>query len=586
MSEKKSTIRLRDYLTKGKVFVIPDYQRGYVWGKRRPNEDDSVTYLIRGLRAGFSCSPRREVFLQGVTVTECDDEISIIDGQQRTTFFYLLLKYLGCNVSFKIRYLSGREQSGTYLEGVTEDSCDPIDEREQFQDIYFFKKTLNIFRGELRDVPKKEFSEYLLDCVRFLYIDIPREQASRVFTMMNGNKATMLAEEVIKAEVLRVASRSEVNCSQDLSSAEWQANLLRSRYAREWDKWLHWWNRADVKKMFRCDNVMGLLISSVVGVGEGALTFEMFREAMLPNHVAREAKLVFDRLRRQQKLFEDLFNNPTTHNQIGAIVSILRKQGKPVISSFVRDLTARPLDVRLKLNDYYKCVFLGMSHNAIARLLDIISAEEEKDLLKAKELFRKQYDSTFQALRDPLLYESDSESRECAFRYLLRRNIDQDMAQGRKFDFSIWDCRSLEHIHAKSKVWHWDDKKEQRLDGNGNLLTNERFQLSGGCYLARDDISVESKDGSFTSTEHGIGNLVLLYYDENRDFNASSFEEKKELFFNPNKTKLMKSRRLLHTVCVFAEQKGWGGEEIAQNARHTLAEFEEFYSDLYGRFYV
>lgn len=33
-----ATITLREYLEKKKTFVIPYYQRGYVWGKSRAEE--------------------------------------------------------------------------------------------------------------------------------------------------------------------------------------------------------------------------------------------------------------------------------------------------------------------------------------------------------------------------------------------------------------------------------------------------------------------------------------------------------------------------------------------------------------------
>ena len=33
MTEKKTLISFREYLEKNKTFVIPEYQRGYVWGK-------------------------------------------------------------------------------------------------------------------------------------------------------------------------------------------------------------------------------------------------------------------------------------------------------------------------------------------------------------------------------------------------------------------------------------------------------------------------------------------------------------------------------------------------------------------------
>ena len=131
MADVRTTIRLRDYLSKRKTFVIPEYQRGYVWGKKRPGEDDSVTYLIRDLKSCFKSSPQRKVFLQGVTVTESDKEISVIDGQQRTTFFYLLLKCLGSKVEFKLRYLSGRKQSQDFIDNVSSNTNLPIDEADR-----------------------------------------------------------------------------------------------------------------------------------------------------------------------------------------------------------------------------------------------------------------------------------------------------------------------------------------------------------------------------------------------------------------------------------------------------------------------
>lgn len=588
MKDERSTIRLREYLGKQKKFVIPSYQRGYVWGKKRPAELDSVTYLMHDLKKAFTCKPRREVFLQGVTVTESDNAISVIDGQQRTTFFYLLLKSLGSNIAFKLQYLSGRSQSQRFLDGVSSDTDAKEDEKEPFQDIYFFKKTIRIIRQELQGVPRHDFEEFLLDKVMFLYIKIPEPQATRVFTMMNGNKATMLPEEVIKAEILRIASQKDLRSGLDASSAEWQANMLRNRYAREWDKWLHWWNREDVRRMFCCDNVMGMLISSVAGVGSGEkLTFELFRKTMLGNKTAQEAKGVFDRLRRQQKLFEDLFNNSRTHNMLGAIFGVLRNRSRDEVVGFVHDFIANPNVDKSKLDDYYKCVFLGMTHHEIVGLLGIAEIDPRKQD-HYKDAFQKNYDETLNALRDPLLYQSDKKSKECAFRYLLRRNVDQDTSQGRKFDFSIWqkDARSLEHIFPKSKVWHWqDDTHAVRVEGSTDSPVSLE-KIKAEHFIDRESIGIKDGGVEFKTTEHGIGNLVLLFKDENSGFNDFPFETKKELFFNPNKTKLTKSRRLLHTVCVFAEQKDWTGESIARNAMAVLAEFDDYYKDLYRRFYV
>ena len=49
-----ATITLREYIEdkgKGKSFLIPNYQRGYVWGKKPKDKDkiDAVTYILEVL---------------------------------------------------------------------------------------------------------------------------------------------------------------------------------------------------------------------------------------------------------------------------------------------------------------------------------------------------------------------------------------------------------------------------------------------------------------------------------------------------------------------------------------------------------
>ena len=90
----RPTLSLREYIgllhNEGN-FVIPDYQRGYVWGQKKKDVTlDSVTFLIRTLREAYLV--KKEVFLQGITVHGAANsfDIHLVDGQQRTTFFYLL----------------------------------------------------------------------------------------------------------------------------------------------------------------------------------------------------------------------------------------------------------------------------------------------------------------------------------------------------------------------------------------------------------------------------------------------------------------------------------------------------------------
>ncbi len=54
--------------------------------------------------------------MQGITVSQVkdQDDYVIVDGQQRTTFFYLLLKFLGYSGYIKIHY-DVRTASMTFL---------------------------------------------------------------------------------------------------------------------------------------------------------------------------------------------------------------------------------------------------------------------------------------------------------------------------------------------------------------------------------------------------------------------------------------------------------------------------------------
>lgn len=562
-------ITLKEYLGKNKTFVIPNYQRGYIWGKNRPGEKNSVEAILDDLLIKYTNNV--PVFLQGFTVTEKNDEIILVDGQQRTTFLFLLLKYLKYSQNFIIRY-DIRQTSADFLNNIKfDDSAIKEDNNEQFQDIFFFKKTLRIIKEKLNELKDPEelekFKEFLLNNIKFLYINIPERLSSRVFTMMNGSRAEMIPEEIIKAEILRLASiNNDVTIDY---SIEWENNMLRSRYAREWDKWLHWWNREDVQKFYRCDNTMGLLISAhaksktdktgKMGKAD-KLTFEFFKNECLKKGRAIEAKSTFNELRRLQKRFEDAFYDERIHNMIGAIMRL-----SPDKEDFIQYYFVKVK--KDQLDSYYKLAFLGMTH------LEIVNFLENRLNEECHQKFTEKYQQTLDRLRDDFIYTTDN--KEYAFRLLLRLNIDEDNKQndghGRYFDFSIWDngMRSLEHIMPKSRVKHYD-ASEDCLKGGDNERHDEPFY-----YLCdRNEIIYNDQ----RTTEHSIGNLVLLYKNDNSQFSNKKFTEKKNYFFDTQINEYFKSRHLLHTIYIFANSD-WSAEDIAKNKVQIIESFIKYYKE-------
>lgn len=541
-----ATITLKTYLEKNKTFVIPDYQRGYVWGKNYKDKKNSVDKLLDDLLERYH--NHTEVFLQGVTVSEKKGEIVLIDGQQRTTCLYLLLKWLGYEGKFKIRY-DVRKASNKYLL-----TLDPYNVKEnsgeKYQDIFFFERTLCIIRDKLEKVDKKDFIDFLLTKVKFLYINVDPDKATQVFTMMNGNKAKMQEEEIIKAEILRLATLNETD--REDFEIEWENNLLRSRYAKQWDNWLRWWNDEAVKSLFRCSNNMGLLVSSFLHIRKDTkLTFENFKSQYLSHNEPIEAKRTFDGLRRLQKRFEDAYNNPVIHNMVGAVLRIFDNNNQ---AKFIQYYFAE--DNRTGLEEYYKLVFLGMTHDEI--------------IGKNKEQFASKYNGTLNAVNDNYIYFNNP---EIAYRLLLRFNIDQDNLQRRFFNFEIWNNRSLEHIQPKSKVGHITEEGTL-LDGNDKPHESNDFDMM------REEIKIIKGNEVVKTTEHSIGNLVLLYKDENSHFKDWDFARKKLEFFSPLKKELLKSRHLLHTIFVFAEKEKWDGPSIAQNKINVITQFKKDYKKI------
>ncbi|MBD5220693.1 MAG: DUF262 domain-containing protein [Bacteroidales bacterium] len=575
-----STITLRRYIEKNKTFVVPEYQRGYIWGKQKsnPKDLDSVSYILNTIFTKFANG--ESIFLQGVTVTETHDSIVLIDGQQRTTFLYILLKMLEYEGRMNIRY-EIREESQAFLKGMDAE-CDAAEKAdEEFQDIYYFKKTARLIKARLDATvaPKAEIVEYLLDNIKFLYINIPENQAKKVFTMMNGNRAKMLESEIIKAELLRLVSRP---ADTPQLADEWELNMLRSRYAREWDRWIHWWNRPDVRKMYKTTSQLGwLLVAAMPGIyaTPESVTFESFCKEVFENsRSVKKAKDTFYLLRQIQKRFEDTFANPKRHNMTGAIIRI-----SPDTAKFVKYFfSGETVDDSL-LHRYYLCTFLQMTHDMIT----------DKDG-KFAESFKDRYNKVLEQLKNPFIYEDQTGGKEVAFHTLFRLNIDEDNRQnkglGRRFDFSIWDdgLRSLEHIFAKSDVYHFDNESGTLLNGNNqpgepgeSSLVREQIGKINDPTPALDEENSEQR--MLTATEHCIGNLVLLYGDDNSTFNASDFQRKKEIFLvgdeKDGRKELFKSRHLLHTVFHFAESQ-WGAPEIRKYFEITLKEFHNAYKPI------
>jgi hypothetical protein len=234
-------------------------------------------------------------------------------------------------------------------------------------------------------------------------------------------------------------------------------------------------------------------------------------------------------LRDLQKTFEDWFNNPESFNALGLILKT-RGDKKEILLYYLKT----PLH-EISLNEFAKWAILEVPFD------QIISSEIKKDE-QTKEQRAKE---VFEMLNSTHIYWDENGNdfvdgrKEMAFRQLLRLNVEMDNRLKRKFNFDLYNERSLEHIHPKSK--------------NLNISHENK-----------DDISI-----------HCIGNLVLLSGPDNSAFKDKSYYDKKNTYFNPEYVR--NSMSFLHSLTVFSKNH-WTEAEIKENKSKFLDNFCNTYN--------
>lgn len=591
------------------TLIVPDYQRGYKWAVREllsaggVEANSALETLLSNLNTAFCIAKDTDYFLQGVTVRESADGLVLIDGQQRVTSFYLILWCLGgpdairpIRLQYDVRAASQRfldalhdQQPDEFLPQLTGSEVEG--EAEDEQDVYYFKQALRQIHSWWGKRPKEELTrlaDWLLDRVRVIYltVDTP-EKAVRTFTMMNGAKATMLAEELAKAEVLRrLASEDDLvgeEVEYDFSSAptldscfdairqwaatQWETAARRGRSAREWDRWLYWWNRPDVQRFFGTETPLGWLLDYALwDWSEGKtdrFNFEAFRSAFL--RFLSNAQDCFERLRSIQTAVEDVYADPVAYNWLG--LSLLFAPGRDekfeTLRYFLRHRHGADALAR-----YAKCRLAGATHQEITG--EGQGNAEEKE----RRLHEKQ--ARLQHLLAAADAYNDDEAKAACFGFLLYLNLVEDNRLGRKFDFTVWGAKSLEHIWPKARVW-WRDADGTLRRGDGAELTPEEVnEVCAGAPGWLDRAQIRTAGGQPLS-EHCVGNLVLLYGRDNSAFGARSYEEKKAAFFDVS-SDAFRSRHLLHTVSKFAAT-AWGARQITDYYEEIQEQVKTLYHE-------
>lgn len=195
---------------RGYEFIVPSYQRGYRWARKEvwallaDIYDFMRKHEARDLAEYFYC-------LQPIVVHELSPKsFNVIDGQQRLTTIFLILKYLdgGGENFFSLDYET-REESGEFLRKISqnvglEDTGNT--DFEHFKNAYevigeFFEDKA---KGDIEGL-KREFKGALLESCKVLWYAVGGDEGdgdkveTKVFIRLNTGKIPLTLAENVKA---------------------------------------------------------------------------------------------------------------------------------------------------------------------------------------------------------------------------------------------------------------------------------------------------------------------------------------------------------------------------------------------------
>ena len=211
-------------------FVIPEYQRSYVWQR------DNVIELLEDLYFAFEHKPNNEYFLGSLVLKKRDNdefaEYEVLDGQQRLTTFMMLIavmrdlledknyKYTLQELIYqkenKLRKIPSRQRIAYHIRDRVEDFIkefiinedgtllkEELESKIDGDNISISNMSsaiiiINEFLEKKDDL--EEFAGFLLNNALFIYVSTDNtEDAFRMFTILNDRGIPLTSADILKS---------------------------------------------------------------------------------------------------------------------------------------------------------------------------------------------------------------------------------------------------------------------------------------------------------------------------------------------------------------------------------------------------
>lgn len=210
MIEQKS---IRDIIDKKINFNVPAYQRGYRWNKLNVTDllDDLLEFRQDDSSGKFYC-------LQPLVVKKIGaNQYNVIDGQQRLTTIFIILKYLenllkeenGIDEIYTLSYET-RKDSKDFLQNIASKAQDESNKNMDYFCMYqAYEAVENWFGDKIsqKKTTKRKILEIFTNSegekhIEFIWYEVENSENDevKIFARLNSGKIPLTNAELIKSK--------------------------------------------------------------------------------------------------------------------------------------------------------------------------------------------------------------------------------------------------------------------------------------------------------------------------------------------------------------------------------------------------
>lgn len=540
MSEENKIFVKKENIKKS---IIPNYQRGYKW------EISNVEDLLNDIN-NINNIDKNEHCLHNLTIIENENKWEIVDGQQRLTTIFLILKYLGkeyYSLSYKIRQ-NTEDFFNNEINDIIKNLKDNKYKKElelfndmknknnnyNKQDIYYICRALftiyNWFNKNYKDKPIEEFIEKL-ESVYFYKHEIKTNiKGETIFSNLNSGRVPLTYIELIKADLIINISKLESKGNEN----EILINEKRSNIGRLWDEMESWLAQDEVWYWIapknNSVNKLLLLFNLCSELKEGENIYEKYYNYVYDKNLKcdySKIKTIWNKIRNYYYTIKDWYLDNDLYHLIGIIVSFdininefIENNSNIKNKNELKSKLKNEIIIHLKLTNKDNKLKLGD--------IDYLELDYNNDKDEVNKIFTllnclEGYNYDKNKFNEHFRYRFDIHNKyKWSIEHIIPRNPKKDTILDYFNDIIELlneQNEELEKIKGEIKE-KLNEPKYKDFDGS-----IEKLKLSNNNKLKEEFI----EDFNNIININNIGNLALLGIDTNSSLKNKIFKEKRNI---------------------------------------------------------